>query len=138
MNSELVIPADRAHVRTARVVAAVAARRSGVTGDEIESVRLAVDEACGLMIRTAESGREPNQPRSTLAMSIADSEGRFSIEVSGEGAVDRERPGPDDEIALTIMAAVAPMCSVDHHGGQVTVRFAWEVGPVLDESSSAP
>lgn len=134
MNSELVIPAELAHVRTARVVAAVAARRSGVTNGEIESVRLAVDEACGLMIRTLERGREPNQPISTLAMSISDSDGCFSVEVSGEGAVDREQPGPEDEVALTIMAAVAPECSIGSSDGHVSVRFAWAVGAGGGES----
>lgn len=44
------------HVRTARLVAATVARRAGWSEDLIESVRLAVGEACALALRTASSG----------------------------------------------------------------------------------
>ena len=38
--------ADAAHVRTARLIAAAMARRSGVGEDVLDEVRLAVGEAC--------------------------------------------------------------------------------------------
>jgi anti-sigma regulatory factor (Ser/Thr protein kinase) len=45
------LPASAAHVRTARLVAAAMARRSGVGEDLLDEVRLAVGEACARAVR---------------------------------------------------------------------------------------
>jgi anti-sigma regulatory factor (Ser/Thr protein kinase) len=45
------LPPSAAHVRTARLVAAAMARRSGVGEDFLDEVRLAVGEACARAVR---------------------------------------------------------------------------------------
>jgi anti-sigma regulatory factor (Ser/Thr protein kinase) len=45
------LPPNPAHVRTARLVAAAMARRSGVGEDLLDEVRLAVGEACARAVR---------------------------------------------------------------------------------------
>jgi anti-sigma regulatory factor (Ser/Thr protein kinase) len=47
---------QRAHVRTARLVAAAMARRSGVAEDLLDEIRLAVGEACGRAVQLHERG----------------------------------------------------------------------------------
>ena len=59
---ELRFSALPAHVRTARLVAATVARRSGVDEDLLDEVRLAVGEACSRAVApapTALPGRCP-------------------------------------------------------------------------------
>lgn len=48
------LPASAAHVRTARLIAAAMARRSGVGENLLDEVRLAVGEACGRAVRMHE------------------------------------------------------------------------------------
>jgi len=45
------LPPNAAHVRTARLVAAAMARRSGVSEEVLDEVRLAVGEACARAVR---------------------------------------------------------------------------------------
>jgi len=45
---------QRAHVRTARLVAAAMARRSGVAEELLDEIRLAVGEACGRAVQLHE------------------------------------------------------------------------------------
>lgn len=48
------LPASAAHVRTARLIAAAMARRSGVGENLLDEVRLAVGEACARAVRMHE------------------------------------------------------------------------------------
>lgn len=125
MNSELVIPANPAHVRTVRVVASVAARRSGVTDGDIDSVRLAVDEACGMLIRAAEREEGTASQGSNVKVSMSDGGGHFVVDVSGPGPVDSANPDPDDEIALTILTAIASEFGVASSAGETAVHLVW-------------
>ena len=51
------LPPHAAHVRTARLIAAAMARRSGVGEDVLDEVRLAVGEACARAVRCRTAGR---------------------------------------------------------------------------------
>jgi hypothetical protein len=53
------ISPQRAHVRTARLVAAAMARRSGVQEDILDEIRLAVGEACARAVRLHERHSVP-------------------------------------------------------------------------------
>jgi anti-sigma regulatory factor (Ser/Thr protein kinase) len=70
------LPASPAHVRTARLVAAAMARRSGVDESMLDEVRLAVGEACARAVRQHErfSLSEP------ITLEFGD-KGRFSVAV---------------------------------------------------------
>ena len=48
------LPPSAAHVRTARLIAAAVARRSGVGDELLDEVRLAVGEACARAVRQHE------------------------------------------------------------------------------------
>ncbi|HUR75304.1 MAG TPA: ATP-binding protein, partial [Sporichthya sp.] len=67
-----------AHVRTARLVAATVARRSGVDDDLLDEVRLAVGEACSRAVgqHTRSGLSEP------VSMRLHTEPGRFCVEVA--------------------------------------------------------
>ncbi len=80
------------HVRTARLVAAAVARRSGLDETLLDEVRLAVGEACS---RAVELHRRHN-PHEPVLVELTDSPGRFAVAVTDAGGTD----GPPDVDAL--------------------------------------
>jgi len=78
---ELLLPALRAHVRTARVVCVAAARRAGLEDDLVDELRLAVGEACaravGLHARHA--------PEERVAVRLVDDVLGLTVTVSDRG-----------------------------------------------------
>jgi anti-sigma regulatory factor (Ser/Thr protein kinase) len=68
---------QRAHVRTARLVAVAMARRSGVAEELLDEVRLAVGEACGRAVQLHERYglTEP------VVVTLADDDDRFKVVV---------------------------------------------------------
>lgn len=86
------LPPNAAHVRTARLIAAAMARRSGVGEDVLDEVRLAVGEACARAVRMQE--RQGVAEPVTVEFSELT---RFRVSV-----IDAAKTGADDE--LTAMA----------------------------------
>lgn len=75
----LSIVRDPALVRTVRLVAAAVARRTGLDEDSVEEVRLAVGEACALMLG------EDDQPTEGSPVTVAIShKGFLRVDVTGE------------------------------------------------------
>ena len=79
---------QRAHVRTARLVAAAMARRSGVPEEFLDEVRLAVGEACGRAVQLHERYglTEP------VVVTLADDDDRFKVVVRD---LAPSKPGSD-------------------------------------------
>jgi anti-sigma regulatory factor (Ser/Thr protein kinase) len=98
---ELRFSALPAHVRTARLVAASVARRSGVDEALLDEVRLAVGEACSRAVGLhRRSGVD-----APVEMLLRDDADRFSVEVSdavpaAEGGDPGEPPGMPDPASL--------------------------------------
>ncbi|HEV7656131.1 MAG TPA: ATP-binding protein [Mycobacteriales bacterium] len=86
------LPPSPAHVRTARLIAAAMARRSGVGEDNLDEVRLAVGEACARAVRM----QERQGVTAPVTVEFAEA-GRFRVSV-----VDGAKTGTGDE--LTAMA----------------------------------
>jgi anti-sigma regulatory factor (Ser/Thr protein kinase) len=68
---------QRAHVRTARLVAAAMARRSGVAEEMLDEVRLAVGEACGRAVQL----HERYGLTESVVVTLADDDDRFKVVV---------------------------------------------------------
>ncbi|MGH8869211.1 MAG: ATP-binding protein [Actinomycetes bacterium] len=81
---ELRFSALPAHVRTARLIAAAVARRSGVDESILDEVRLAVGEACS---RAVELHRQfcPDVP---VEVHLSDDDSRFEVVVRDSAPVD--------------------------------------------------
>ena len=97
---ELRFSALPAHVRTARLVAAAVARRSGVDEAVLDEVRLAVGEACSRAVAPAPPAlpRRPGQGRRWSTTRRP-----FSVAVTDEAPTDQR----EDEAALADLAASA-------------------------------
>jgi anti-sigma regulatory factor (Ser/Thr protein kinase) len=93
------LPPSAAHVRTARLIAAAMARRSGVGEEVLDEVRLAVGEACARAVRMHE------RQGLTLPVTVEFGEaGRFRVSV-----VDGAKTGSGDELtAMANGASAAP------------------------------
>lgn len=77
---ELRFSALPAHVRTARLVAAAVARRSGVDEAVLDEVRLAVGEACSRAVHLHRT-HCPDRP---VMVTLVDDEGSFEVSVADE------------------------------------------------------
>jgi serine/threonine-protein kinase RsbW len=90
---ELGFSALPAHVRTARLVAATVARRSGVDEALVDEVKLAVGEACsravGLHARSA--------PDKLIQLLLSDEDNRFTVCVHDVGPAGEEMPDVEGE-----------------------------------------
>jgi hypothetical protein len=85
------IARDPALVRTVRLVAAAVARRTATDGDFVEEVRLAVGEACALLVGPA-AGRGSSGPVE-VTMRIDE---RFRVTVQAAGNVAGQDPPSSD------------------------------------------
>ncbi len=118
----LQIAPDPALVRTVRLVAAAFARRHGMNEDVVEEVRLAVGEACAVMVGTEADQSGPLQGH--LEVRLARDEA-LHVEVSGSTGV--QQPGLA-ELGLdpwSVLRGLFEDGSVEEHGSDATVRLSW-------------
>jgi serine/threonine-protein kinase RsbW len=83
---ELRFTALPAHVRTARLVAAAVARRSGVTEAVLDEVRLAVGEACSRAVQL----HRRHCPDRPVIVTLVDDTRAFRVAVADEAPTDAE------------------------------------------------
>jgi anti-sigma regulatory factor (Ser/Thr protein kinase) len=124
------------HVRTARLVAAAVARRSGVDEAVLDEVRLAVGEACSRAVGLHQS----SGVSAPVRVLLIEEEKQFSIEVGDEapraasGAVDYGAAGTasdeaeaesEDEMGLAVISGLVDDVQVitDDRGGHI--RMSW-------------
>lgn len=109
---EVQIPADVVYVSTLRLTAASLAARCDLTIDDIEDLRLAVDEACALLLPHA----KPNTP---LEARFVLATGRLEVEtcVRTDGDSEPDRTG----FAWTVLGALASSVDVRKEPGRLTI-----------------
>jgi anti-sigma regulatory factor (Ser/Thr protein kinase) len=147
---ELRFSALPAHVRTARLVAASVARRSGVDEALLDEVRLAVGEACSRAVgRHRRTGIDD-----PVRVFLRDDPGRFWVDVCDAGAeadladaglADTGLTGAgfdtgfedtgladaglgtglDDVLSLAVLAGLVEDLEVRSDGQEVVVRMSW-------------
>lgn len=111
----LTLPAAPEFVRVARLTSAGLATRAGMGYDEVEDLRIAVGEACSLLI-----GAGTRQGSLTLTFDL----GPDAIQVSIDGALAGDPPGDDEDTDLSdqILDAV-----VDEHGVELADDRVWVI-----------
>ena len=111
---QLTVPAAPEFVRLARLTAAGLATRIGMGYDEVEDLRIAVGEACSLLIGTGTR-------KGTLVLAFTVGTDQVTIDVTGD--FDGQ-PGEPVDSALSdqILEAV-----VDEHGVDVAADHVWLV-----------
>ena len=141
---ELLLPAEPAHVRTARLVVVMAARRAGLSDGLLDELRLAVGEACaravGLHARHRLDTRVEvavSDDVTGLTVSVTDhgpAAGPAVDDVAG-GMLDAPATGPDvaeaedvvdPDVALALLAGLVDEVEVtagEQAGTTVTMRW---------------
>jgi serine/threonine-protein kinase RsbW len=109
---EVRIPADVVYVSTLRLTAASLAARCDLTIDDIEDLRLAVDEACALLLPHAAE-------KSTLDARFELHSGRLSVETSV--ATDESAEPDRSGFAWTVLGALASSVDVRNTDGRLVI-----------------
>jgi serine/threonine-protein kinase RsbW len=109
---EVRIPAEVVYVSTLRLTAASLAARCDLTIDDIEDLRLAVDEACALLLPHAAAD-------STLDARFELHSGRLSVNTSV--ATDESAEPDRDGFAWTVLGALATTVDVRNAAGRLTI-----------------
>jgi serine/threonine-protein kinase RsbW len=113
-----------AHVRTARLVAAAVARRSGVDESLLDEVRLAVGEACS---RAVEEHRL-HCPTEPVRLALTEESGRFEVEVTdtsmrpgGQGG----GPAVQTGFGIAVIAGLADDVEISETSAGTSIRMSW-------------
>jgi serine/threonine-protein kinase RsbW len=116
-----------AHVRTARLVAAAVARRSGVDESLLDEVRLAVGEACS---RAVEEHRL-HCPTEPVRLALTEEGGRFEVEVTdtsmqGAGAgAGGSGPAVPPGFGIAVIAGLADDVQISETSAGTSIRMSW-------------
>lgn len=113
---ELSVPADPAYLAVLRTASAGLAARLDLTLDEIEDLRIAVDEACALLIAGHDSGRD-----NLTAVFDLDG-GALDVHVTGP-ATSLPDPG---SFAWAVLEALVGEVETGPQGGGSFVRLRHE------------
>jgi serine/threonine-protein kinase RsbW len=112
---ELRIPADSAYLAVLRTATAGLAARLDFTLDDIEDLRIAVDEACAMVLPQA-------RPDSDLMCTFELAPTRLVVAVTAECEAPQE---PDrDGFAWTVLSALTSEVRADVDGSRLTVTLA--------------
>ncbi|SOD73255.1 serine/threonine-protein kinase RsbW [Jatrophihabitans sp. GAS493] len=111
---ELTLPAKPEYISVLRSLTATLAARCDLTVDEIDDLRIAVDEAVGLLLPHA-SGDTPL--KSWFRVSSGGIE--ITTSVCAEPGAEPDRVG----FAWTVLEAVSDELDVEHQGEELTIRL---------------
>jgi serine/threonine-protein kinase RsbW len=112
---ELRIPADSAYLSVLRTATAGLAARLAFNLDDIEDLRIAVDEACAVVLPQA---RAESDLRCTFYLAPAS----LAVEVSA--LCDSPRPPHRDGFAWTVLSALTSSLDAGVDGDTLTVRLS--------------
>ncbi len=109
----LVVPASAEYLRLVRLTAAGLASRMGFTFDEVEDLRIAVDELCFLLVGDSELDR---------TMELRYSSGDEAITIEGYTRLGGPPPEPND-LSEQILSALVDEHEVIGHGDEIRFRL---------------
>ena len=112
---ELRIPADSAYLAVLRTATAGLAARLDFTLDDIEDLRIAVDEACAMVLPQARAD-------SDLTCTFDLQPTRLTVAVTAQ--CDSPQPPNRDGFAWTVLAALTSEVAADVDGDRLTVTLA--------------
>lgn len=112
----LTLPAQAEYVNIARSVAAGIAAKASMTLDDIEDVRLAVDEACAHLLAHSAAGR--------LTIELSRADGLLEIAAGVNGAIDKVPDGGDGVIAWRILETLADSVLLERDGSSAIIRMS--------------
>ncbi len=120
----IAIARDPSLVRTVRLVSAAVARRAAVHEAMIEEIRLAVGEACAVMIGIDEADADASDPADQVVVRLTLNEG---VDAAIEGRVadlSSELAGLDLN-PWALLQGLSDELTVHDDGGRTTVSMSW-------------
>ena len=115
----LVVPAAAEYLRLVRLTAAGMASRLGFTFDEVEDLRIAVDELCFHLLGEVDDDVRSDETRT---MDLVYSSGTDSITITGRTGLSGAVPEPS-ELSEQILDALVDEHEVSGGNGMVTFRL---------------
>ena len=115
----LVVPAAPEYLRLVRLTAAGLASRLGFTFDEVEDLRIAVDELCFHLLGDGDNGAVMDEDRT---MDLVYSAGSDSITITGRTGLSGAIPEPS-ELSEQILDALVDEHEVIGQDGMITFRL---------------
>lgn len=112
---ELTVPADGAYLSVLRTATAGLAARLHFTLDEIEDLRIAVDEACALLLPTVDN---PDGTELTCRFDV----GPDSLAVAIKAPAPSSMPDTQT-FAWRVLAALVADVSAEREAGMATIRM---------------
>ena len=113
----LSVPAQADYVHVLRSVIASVAAKLNFSYDDIEDLRLAVDEACAYLLGLRDAS-------TTLTLSITPSDGTVDVVASVQGAGGAEQaPGAQANMMWHLLGALTDEARFEEQGGQPGIRF---------------
>jgi len=112
---ELRLPAESAYVAVLRMTTAGLAARLDFTLDDIEDLRIAVDEACAMVLPQA---REHSDLNCTFELAAT----RLTVAVTA--TCDAPKPPNRDGFAWTVLSALTNEVRAEVDGDRLTVTLA--------------
>jgi serine/threonine-protein kinase RsbW len=111
-----------AHVRTARLVAAAVARRSGVDESLLEEVRLVVGEACSRAVEE----HQLHCPTEPVRLALTEEAGRFEVEVTDTSARPAGTgPAVSGGFGIAVIAGLADDVQISETAAGTSIRMSW-------------
>jgi serine/threonine-protein kinase RsbW len=110
----MTVPADVAYVSTLRLTAASLAARCDLTVDDIEDLRLAVDEACALLLPHASAG-------AVISAHFELTTGQLRVDTSV--ATDDVAEPNKESFAWTVLGALTTDLDVRQQDGMLTIAL---------------
>jgi serine/threonine-protein kinase RsbW len=115
----LVVPAAPEYLRLVRLTAAGLASRLGFTFDEVEDLRIAVDELCFHLLG---DGDHDGRAEELRTMDLMYSAGPDSITITGRTGLSGAVPAPS-ELSEQILDALVDEHEVSGDAGMITFRL---------------
>jgi serine/threonine-protein kinase RsbW len=115
------VPARAEHVAVLRTVVATTAAGLSFTIDDIQDLRLAIDEACALLLSAPGA--------STITVRTSADDGSLSVLASTDGRTDAWPPAePEKHLTWQVLSALADDAAFDSSNGGPAVRFSKRPG----------
>jgi serine/threonine-protein kinase RsbW len=111
----LTVPADGGYLGVLRTATAGLAARLHFALDEIEDLRIAVDEACAMLLAVATPGAE-------VDCRFAVTDDALSVEVTVPAAAGAKLPA-ESSFAWKVLTALTTAASANTDGGRATIRL---------------
>ncbi|MGI9156289.1 MAG: ATP-binding protein [Marmoricola sp.] len=116
------IARDPALVRTVRLIAAAVARRSGGDEEFVEEVRLAVGEACALLV--GEQSGHSSEPV-TVVMALGE---QLRVDVESHAGIVLADPADGIE-PWALLRGLIDDFHIEQNSSATTVSMSWPAGP---------